>query len=177
MQWGVLVTFSLAYTGVFLVGFSLILAVGAFVSPGAMAHDYPPAIRERYGPKTRRDRTVTVVMSILLAILMLGSPVVAMIALRDALGGDVGFLDGLVVGTTVVALMNVFDLLIIDWLLFCTIQPSFVVLPGTRGMPEYRDYSFHWKVLVPRPIPWPLLLIPGYGAYCGMIALLVSTFG
>lgn len=171
MQWGVVVSFALAFTGVFLVGFCVILGVGAVVSPGAMAHDYPEAIRERYGPKTDRDRAVTVVMSVLMAILMLGSPIIAMFALRDALGGTIGFLDGMVVGVIVFVLMNIFDLLIVDWLLFCTVQPSFFVLPGTRGMPEYRDYAFHWKVLVPRPIPWPLLLIPAFGAYCGLIAL------
>lgn len=173
MQWGVLSTFSLAYTGIFLVGFCLILAVGALAAPGAMAHDYPQAIQDRYGPKTDRDRAVTVVMSVLMAILMLGSPIVAMFALRDALGGDIGFLDGMVVGVVVFVLMNIFDLVIVDWWLFCTVQPNFLVLPGTRGMAEYRDYAFHWKVLVPRPVPWPLLLIPGFGVYCGVIALIV----
>jgi len=38
---------------------------------------------------------------------------------------------------------NVFDLLVLDWLLFCTIQPRFMALPGTEGMAAYGDYGFH----------------------------------
>ncbi|WP_257232457.1 hypothetical protein [Streptomyces sp. Rer75] len=37
-------------------------------------------------------------------------------------------------------------------------------------MPEYRDYAFHWRVLVPRPVPWPLLAIPGYGVAVGAVS-------
>ncbi|AIA02415.1 hypothetical protein [Streptomyces noursei] len=50
-----------------------------------------------------------------------------------------------------------------------------LVLPGTEGMPEYRDLAFHAKVLVPRPVPWPLLAVPGYGALVGGLAWLVET--
>ncbi|WP_066903844.1 hypothetical protein [Millisia brevis] len=173
MQWAELFSFALAYSGVFLIGFAFILGMGVLVSPGAMSQDYPPAIRERYGPKTQRDRMVSAVMSVLTTLLVFGSPMFAMAALRDSLDGTIGFLDGFVVGIFVLLALNIFDLLIVDWLVFCTIQPNRLVLPGTRGMSEYRDYSFHWKVLVPRPIPWPLLLIPAFGVYCGVIALIV----
>jgi hypothetical protein len=39
---------------------------------------------------------------------------------------------------------NLFDLIILDWLFFCTIQPRSMVLPGTEGMTAYRDYRFHF---------------------------------
>ena len=32
----------------------------------------------------------------------------------------------------------------LDWLLFCTVQPRMMVLPGTEGMAGYRDYRFHF---------------------------------
>jgi len=47
------------------------------------------------------------------------------------------------------------------------------VLPGTEDMPEYRDYAFHLKVLFPRPLPWPILLIPVLGLVVGTITALV----
>jgi len=34
--------------------------------------------------------------------------------------------------------------LVLDWLIFCTIQPRRIVLPGTEGMAGYRDYRFHF---------------------------------
>ncbi|MEU8824647.1 hypothetical protein [Streptomyces sp. NPDC048636] len=70
--------------------------------------------------------------------------------------------------------LTLFDLLVLDWWLFCTVQPRFMVLPGTEGMPEYRDFGFLARVLVPRPVPWPLLTIPAYGAAVGTIAYLME---
>lgn len=42
-------------------------------------------------------------------------------------------------------MFNLFDLLILDWLIFCKINPEYLVLEGTRGMKEYKDYGFHFK--------------------------------
>lgn len=38
---------------------------------------------------------------------------------------------------------NVVDLLIFDWLIFCTITPKCFILPGTEGCKGYKDYKFH----------------------------------
>jgi hypothetical protein len=38
---------------------------------------------------------------------------------------------------------NLFDLLVIDLLVGMVLQPAFMVLPGTQGMPAYRDAGFH----------------------------------
>lgn len=40
---------------------------------------------------------------------------------------------------------NSVDLLIMDWLIFCTIQPKFMILPGSEGHPAYKDYYFHFR--------------------------------
>ncbi len=39
---------------------------------------------------------------------------------------------------------NVIDLIIMDWLLVCTITPDWLVLPGTEGCSGYKDYKFHF---------------------------------
>ena len=40
---------------------------------------------------------------------------------------------------------NSVDLLVMDWLIFCTIQPKFMILPGSEGHPAYKDYYFHFR--------------------------------
>jgi hypothetical protein len=45
----------------------------------------------------------------------------------------------------VLFLFNLVDWLILDWLIICTITPSFVVLPGTEGMAGYKNYWMHFK--------------------------------
>jgi hypothetical protein len=39
---------------------------------------------------------------------------------------------------------NLFDLLVMDWLVFCTIQPRFMRIPGTEDNPAYSDYKYHF---------------------------------
>jgi len=39
---------------------------------------------------------------------------------------------------------NVVDLIIMDWLLVCTITPDWLILPGTKGCKGYKDYRFHF---------------------------------
>ncbi|MEU6712795.1 hypothetical protein ABZ897_15045 [Nonomuraea sp. NPDC046802] len=36
-----------------------------------------------------------------------------------------------------------FDLVVLDWLILAGLRPRVMVLPGTEGMPEYRDLTFH----------------------------------
>ena len=38
---------------------------------------------------------------------------------------------------------NLVDLLILDWLIFCAINPRWIVVPGTENAPEYKDYGYH----------------------------------
>lgn len=39
---------------------------------------------------------------------------------------------------------NIFDLIIMDWFIFCTWQPKFIVLPGSEGNKGYKNYRFHF---------------------------------
>jgi hypothetical protein len=55
----------------------------------------------------------------------------------------------------------VWDLLIMDWLIFVTIQPAFVVIPGTEGFTGYGDYWFHFEVSFLGPELWLSVLIGG----------------
>lgn len=50
-----------------------------------------------------------------------------------------------------------FDLLVMDWLFFVTLQPKRIILPGTEGAAGYKDYGFHLKVSLP---VLPLAILP-----------------
>jgi len=175
MDWNTVLTTSLIYSVVAVVLFSAILLGGVLTARDAMVQDYPPAIQERFGPKSPRGERVARVLGVLMALLMLGIAIGGIATLKDRLGGDIGFWPGFVFGKVLLIVINIFDLVVLDWLLFCWIQPSFMVLPGTEGMPEYRDWKFHLKVLVPRPVPWPLLFIPGYGLVVGGATVVVEA--
>jgi hypothetical protein len=52
-------------------------------------------------------------------------------------------------GTFVVLVVfNAVDVLILDWLVFVTLRPKIVVLPGTEGAEGYGDYGFHFRAFL-----------------------------
>ncbi|GLF96989.1 hypothetical protein [Streptomyces yaizuensis] len=176
MDWTEVATVGIGYALVLTALFLAVVVGGLLVARDALIHDCPPAIRERHGPQSPRGRRVAGVMGLLNALALIGVPAAGVLDLhgRDP-GTALGFWPPFAIGATGFLVLTVVDLLVLDWWLFCTVQPRFMVLPGTEGMPEYRDYAFHWRVLVPRPVPWPLLTIPGYGAVVGAVSVAAES--
>jgi hypothetical protein len=124
---------------------SLIILVLATVNPEIMLSDYPPDVQAKYGPMSDRTKRLRLPVGIVLLAIILGfvaislHPVLASVARPDRFVG--AFIHLLVMFT----FFNVFDWLVLDWLIIVTIRPKFIVLPGTEGMPAYRDYGFHFR--------------------------------
>ena len=128
-------------------GLSLVLTAIMVVS-GAEAldmfvGDYPPDIREKYGPMSPRAARLRPYIAGLFFIAVLIIPLLGLYALRFQVG-NIPFASAFVFSAAALLVFNIYDLLILDWLFFCTIQPRSMVLPGTEGMPGYRDYRFHF---------------------------------
>lgn len=45
-----------------------------------------------------------------------------------------------------------------DWLIFCTITPRFLVIPDTEGNPGYKNYKFHLNGLVGKGLIYAMIL-------------------
>jgi len=63
-------------------------------------------------------------------------------------GGESTFLAVFLGVFTVLLVFNVVDLLVLDWLIFVTIRPGIVVLPGTEDAEGYGDYGFHFRAFL-----------------------------
>jgi hypothetical protein len=118
---------------------------GAYFSPEIMLRGYPPEIKARYGPMSEQSRGHLTLIGMAIGAALFGTLIVSIIRLPLVSGGVLTF--STIFLSTVIILMtnNLVDLLILDWLIFVTIQPTFVVLPGTEGMPGYQDYGFHFR--------------------------------
>ena len=142
-DWPLLFNTALVY------GLALSLVLTAImIASGAIAADmwigdYPPDIKERYGPMSPRAARLRPYIAVLFFVVVLLIPLLGLLALRAEVD-DVPF--GAAVAFSVVALLvfNTYDLIVLDWLFFCTIQPRMMILPGTEGMAGYRDYRFHF---------------------------------
>ena len=124
---------------------SIILYASLRVNPAIWANDYPPDLQAAVG-----DVHVPVVQQILVAVLFFGVVIGVVLysnaKLRQQNGGKLSFLAALANSALILFFFAVWDLLILDWLFFVTIQPSFIVIPGTEGLAGYKDYWFHLKV-------------------------------
>ncbi len=136
----------------------------AYLNPEIWLPDYPPDIRERFGPMSGRAKKAGVpVFLILVATLAFAAVRFARIA-----GGESSFLAVFLGVFTALLVFNVVDLLVLDWLIFMTMRPKIVVLPGTEGAQGYRDYGFHFRAF--------LKGVVGPAAASLVIALAIEAF-
>ena len=110
--------------------------------------DYPPDIREAFGPMGPEARRVKILGGMAFLAILVGVLVRGLIALDRASGGELAFIPAFLYTFVVGQVFNVIDLLIIDWLLIVAIGPAFVILPGTEGMDGYKNYAFHFRAFL-----------------------------
>lgn len=115
-----------------------VLIVGALrYNPELMLRSYPPDIKARYGParpETLRQRKILMPVLLLVLIGVFGGAVATLPV--------VTFAGAFQVSYVVMMTFNLYDLVVLDWILFGLFLPSWAILPGTEGMASYKDYSF-----------------------------------
>ena len=116
----------------------------AYLNPEIWLPDYPPDIRERFGPMSQRAKRQRWLVGIPVFLLLVAVIVVSVVGFVQIGGGSVFFtvFVGIVV---MLVVFNAVDLLILDWLIFNTLTPRIIVLPGTEGAQGYSDYGFHLR--------------------------------
>lgn len=142
-NWLALLNAALINGGLLSLTLVVIMFISGFVALDMWVGDYPPDIRARYGPMSAKARGARPFFGAAFFLAVVIIPILGLAALRNGLG-PIGFLPAFVFGGVAVFVFNLFDLLVLDWVLFCTVQPRMMVLPGTDGMAGYRDYRFHF---------------------------------
>lgn len=110
--------------------------------------DYPPDIREKFGPISQKAKRQKGIVSIFFLLAALGPIIALVIRLNTIANGSLTF--GPVFWSVLISMMtfNLFDLLVLDWLIFAGITPRYIVLPGTEGLAGYGDFGFHARGFV-----------------------------
>ena len=108
-----------------------------------IVHTHGPFSLGWYGLHVAKKQRIPLAIAFFGVILITLSLGVSQI-LREDSGGQVFWALFLYSFVTLFT-FNLYDLLVLDWLIFVTIQPAFVVLPGTEGASGYKDYFFHFR--------------------------------
>ena len=115
------------------------------VFPWEMLHDYPKDIQEASTlaePDDKQKKNAKVFSTIGAVILFVSIFLFGLIQFK---GSRIGFSSVLLFMFIVVIMWNIVDLLIMDWIVVCTITPKWIVIKGTEGCSGYKDYWFHFK--------------------------------
>jgi len=112
------------------------------VNPRFEMKSYPLQIVNSVEKQTRKEKKGFLMMALPLSLLVLIYLIVSTYFAYENL--DISYLVLFLHLFVVLMIWNVIDLLIMDWLIFCKINPDFMIIPGTKGHPAYQDYSYHF---------------------------------
>jgi len=127
---------------------SVFLAALLRFNPRLLLQDYPEDIQHRVAPKTEQEKRQSLRVGIPFLILLGAVPFISTLALKRQGGAAASFPQLFLNAFGVVFIFNLVDLLLLDWLMFCTLTPGFVVIPGTEGMEGYKDYGYHFRAFL-----------------------------
>jgi len=123
---------------------SLYIIITFISNPRIWLQDYPQPIQDLLPPKDDDEKRLSLLLGIPFLLLLFGVPLVSTILLRNHNPGF-SYLSLAFNAFGVAFTFNIVDWLILDWLVFCTITPGFMVLPGSEGAAAYKDYWFHFR--------------------------------
>ncbi len=121
---------------------SIVILAILWYNPRLLLQEYPKDVQQQVPPKTSAEKRVCAYWATAIFLLLLAFPLAAAFSSKAA---HQNFLGVFFSAFGVLFLFNLVDLLIIDWLIVCTITPNFLVIPGTEGMASYKNYAMHFK--------------------------------
>jgi hypothetical protein len=147
---------------------SLILLALLRYNPRLFLQDYPESIQNQVPPKTESEKKQSLVLGIPYILLFVVVPFLSTLGLMRQSSGEATLFQLFLHAFGVVFIFNVVDLIFLDWLLFCTITPDFMVIPGTEGSGAYKNYFYHLKASLVGTV---LSLVAGW-VIAGIVSLL-----
>ena len=145
------------------------IAVILKVNPRYEMKSYPKEILDTIPAQTKEEKKGFMRMA--LPALLLFFAIVIICMQSDYAGTDASFITLLLHAFIVLQIWNLFDLFVFDWIIFCTVNPKFMIIPGTEGNPGYKNYRYHFEGFLKG------LLITATGALliAGIVFMLVSA--
>jgi hypothetical protein len=127
---------------------SLYLMAVLWFNPRLFLQDYPAPIQSAVPPKTEQEKRLSLILGLPFLLLLLVAPLLSTLAFVHGSEGGVPFLAAFFHAFGVVFTFNIVDWLVLDWVVFCTLTPQFLVIPGSEGMAAYKDYFYHFRAFL-----------------------------
>jgi len=109
-------------------------------NPRIFLRHYPREIRKIVPPKSEKERQLSILLG-----LLIGVPLASALVWRVATLGSHSFWELFAYAFGVLFIFNLVDLLVLDWLIVCWLEPRWVILPGTEHVVIRKQYLHHFK--------------------------------
>lgn len=147
-----------------------VLVTVLIVAPYGFFSDYPQDIQDAAEPPTKKQRRAGLIGGIVFMAVMIVTLSSVLITWSRSVGGA-GYWELALMGLVATVMFSLVDLVIVDWLVICTIRPKAILLPGTEDCIGWRDRGFHFRALMQ---PKALAVQPIGGLVLGGIAWLLT---
>lgn len=140
--------------------FAVVVWISFLTMPRLWLHSLPDDIQGMAAPKTPRERRLTGIMGVFVLLTFFGLPIFLTWQLKVEMGGALPF--GAVMGHLygVWFIVNLWDLVLIDWVYIALVNPEKPPIPNTAGAAGYKDYRFHFNSFLKACVLSLIILIP-----------------
>lgn len=122
-----------------------ILVLALYINPRMALSDYPEDVKAAVPPRTKKELRQGILIGLPLLLAVIAAPLYSTWLVKQENEGMITYWMAFVTIFGVYLIPFFFDLIVLDILMFSTWTPKFLVIPGTEGMPGYKDYSLHLK--------------------------------
>lgn len=123
--------------------FSAIVWATFLTMPRIWLHSLPADIQALAPAKTPREKRLTFLTGIFVMAAFFGVPIALTWRLQSEHGGLLSFIQLLAHLYGVWMVVNLWDLVVIDWGYTALVNPAHPPIPGTAGAAGYKNYRFH----------------------------------
>lgn len=147
-----------------------VIAVGIlYFKPRLTLSDYPDDVKAALPPRTKKEFQQGALLSIPVLLATIAIPLYSVWMVKTKCQCELTFGIAFLTIFGEMILVSLFDLIVLDWLMFYTWTPKFLVLPGTEGFPGYKDFRPHLKAQLIKGN----LIIAGFSALLALISVLL----
>jgi hypothetical protein len=96
--------------------------------------DYPKPMQALVSPLSPDEKRLQKLLLVLFLVVVIGVPYLTVRQLRIEQGGELSFTTAYLVVFVILQIGNLFDALVIDWMVLAQMKPKFAILPGTEHL-------------------------------------------
>jgi hypothetical protein len=123
----------------------VILVGSAYYNARLWLQDFPKAVRAKVAPNTPQEKREQIALMVLFLGSIIGVLYYSNAQLKSANGGVISFGTAWLNTFILFNIGNLFDAVVLDWLVLTVMKPRFMLLPGTTiaDYAEFDDWRWH----------------------------------